>query len=170
MYRCSIELSARCDGPSESEREHASSIDKHARLRVFDYLANSSETLFQMIIGLMTVIIPGKYFSSSTPWAAISRFRAPDDDVPQNAQPNFASLAPFLLCLLEDDLDKVMECVYRINLEKVYHQRHKNLVLVAAIVGTPGKLLGCRDLRPASQKILTLLFYDQTLIIFPVQD
>ena len=62
MYRCSIELSARCDGQSESEREHASSIDKHARLRVFDSVANSSETLFQMIIGLMTVIIPGKYF------------------------------------------------------------------------------------------------------------
>ena len=41
MYRCSIELSARCDGQSQSEREHASSIDEHARLRLFNSVANS---------------------------------------------------------------------------------------------------------------------------------
>ena len=105
MYRCSIELSVRCDGRSQSEREHASSIDEHARLRFFiNSVANSSETLFQMIIGLMTVQLSRKNnfsFSSSTPWAAISKFRAPDD-VPQSAQPNLASLASTFLCLLED--------------------------------------------------------------------
>ena len=104
MYRCSIELSVRCDGQSQSEREHASSIDEHARLRLFNSVGNSSETLFQMIIGLMTVQLSRENnfsFSSSTPWAAISRFRAPDD-VSQSAQPNLASLASNFLCLLED--------------------------------------------------------------------
>ena len=32
MYRCSVELSVRYDGQSESESEHASLIDEHARL------------------------------------------------------------------------------------------------------------------------------------------
>ena len=32
MHRCSVELSARYDGQSQSESEHASLIDEHARL------------------------------------------------------------------------------------------------------------------------------------------
>ena len=32
MRRCSVELSARYDGQSQSESEHASLIDEHARL------------------------------------------------------------------------------------------------------------------------------------------
>ena len=32
MYRCSVKLSVRYDGQSQSESEHASLIDEHARL------------------------------------------------------------------------------------------------------------------------------------------
>ena len=43
----------------------------------------------------------GGYFTLGAPWAAISRFGAPDD-VPKNGEPNFASLASTLLRLLKD--------------------------------------------------------------------
>ena len=32
MYLCSVERSVRCDGQSQSESEHGSLIDEHARL------------------------------------------------------------------------------------------------------------------------------------------
>ena len=61
-----------------------------------------------MIMGLKSTIIPEKCFSFLQVHLGL---RSREDDVPQNTQPNIASLASTLLCLLQDHLDRLMECV-----------------------------------------------------------